>query len=301
MCKWRRLASNRGLRSEPRPLPEISAVCWSPDPPLAAAGASQGGRDLGSPLVSACWGGEGKAFLWVPLDRPLGFPGGTNRKEPTCQHRRHKRSRFDPWAETTLWRRAWQPTPVFLPGESHGQRSLAGYSPWGCRVGHDRSNLACMHALVPYLLPWQAPSFSDSSARFPQSSSISFLESFHILQKVAAAVQRAPPCPPPPRPHPKPLESKLLMWYPINPRYFGSDKTKSVSASPQAPSSESILDFTLNQALVLWQLANGDFLILPFPSNGSISNPNIRKSFLLSQLVTHYVWTQCGLMDSHCV
>ena len=29
------------------------------------------------------------------------------------------------------WRRAWQPTPVFLPGESHGQRSLAGYSPWG--------------------------------------------------------------------------------------------------------------------------------------------------------------------------
>ena len=30
-----------------------------------------------------------------------------------------------------LWRRAWQPTPVFLPGESHGQRSLAGYSPWG--------------------------------------------------------------------------------------------------------------------------------------------------------------------------
>ena len=33
-----------------------------------------------------------------------------------------------PW-----WRRAWQPTPVFLPGESHGQRSLVGYSPWGCK------------------------------------------------------------------------------------------------------------------------------------------------------------------------
>ena len=30
-----------------------------------------------------------------------------------------------------IWRRAWQPTPIFLPGESHGQRSLAGYSPWG--------------------------------------------------------------------------------------------------------------------------------------------------------------------------
>ena len=36
-----------------------------------------------------------------------------------------------------LWRREWQPTPVFLPGESHGQRCLAGYSPWGRRVRHD--------------------------------------------------------------------------------------------------------------------------------------------------------------------
>ena len=40
-----------------------------------------------------------------------------------------KRHRFDPWVRKTPWRRKWQPTPVFLPGESHGQRSLAGYSP----------------------------------------------------------------------------------------------------------------------------------------------------------------------------
>ena len=37
---------------------------------------------------------------------------------------------FDPWVRKISWRRKWQPTPVFLPGESHGQRSLAGYSPW---------------------------------------------------------------------------------------------------------------------------------------------------------------------------
>ena len=39
------------------------------------------------------------------------------------------------WSSITLynWRRAWQPTPVFLPGKFHGQRSLAGYSPWGCK------------------------------------------------------------------------------------------------------------------------------------------------------------------------
>ena len=36
------------------------------------------------------------------------------------------------------WRKKWQPIPVFLPGKSHGQRGLEGYSPWGCkRIGHD--------------------------------------------------------------------------------------------------------------------------------------------------------------------
>ena len=40
------------------------------------------------------------------------------------------RDGFDPWVRKIPWRRAWQPTPVFLPGESHGQRSLVGYSPW---------------------------------------------------------------------------------------------------------------------------------------------------------------------------
>ena len=40
---------------------------------------------------------------------------------------------LDPWGRKTAGRRAWQPTPGFMPGEPHGQRSLAGYSPWGCR------------------------------------------------------------------------------------------------------------------------------------------------------------------------
>ena len=42
-----------------------------------------------------------------------------------------ERCGFDSWARKILWRRAWHPTPVFLPGESHGQRSLVGYSPRG--------------------------------------------------------------------------------------------------------------------------------------------------------------------------
>ena len=38
---------------------------------------------------------------------------------------------LDPWVGQISWSREWQPTPVFLPGEFHGQRRLAGYSPWG--------------------------------------------------------------------------------------------------------------------------------------------------------------------------
>ena len=41
------------------------------------------------------------------------------------------RSVFDSWVGKIPWRKAWQPTPVFLPGEFHGQRSLVGYSLWG--------------------------------------------------------------------------------------------------------------------------------------------------------------------------
>jgi len=44
-----------------------------------------------------------------------------------------KRLGFNPWVGKIPWRRAWQPTPVFLHGESHGQRSLVGYRPWGCK------------------------------------------------------------------------------------------------------------------------------------------------------------------------
>jgi len=58
----------------------------------------------------------------------LGFPGGSVGEEPACKCRRCQRCGFDCRVGNIPWR-AQQPTPVFLPGESHGQRSLAGYSP----------------------------------------------------------------------------------------------------------------------------------------------------------------------------
>ena len=57
-----------------------------------------------------------------------GFAGGASVKEPVCQCRRQKRHRFDPWVRKIPWRKKWQATPVFLPGEAHGQRGL-GHSP----------------------------------------------------------------------------------------------------------------------------------------------------------------------------
>ena len=66
-------------------------------------------------------------------DKPkVHSPGGASGKEPTCQCRRHEM-----WVQSLGQedprRRAWQPTPIFLPGESHGQRSRLGYSPRVCK------------------------------------------------------------------------------------------------------------------------------------------------------------------------
>ena len=77
-----------------------------------------------------------------------GFSGGASAKDPACQCRRFKRCGFGPWVRKISWSgvEAWQPTPVCLPGKSHGQE-LGGLQSMGPqRVGHDQSDLAHMHA-----------------------------------------------------------------------------------------------------------------------------------------------------------
>ena len=66
-------------------------------------------------------------YIYIYLQHLTGCLSG---KESARQWRRH---RFNPWVRKILWRRNWQPTPVFLPGKSHGQRRLVNYSPWGCK------------------------------------------------------------------------------------------------------------------------------------------------------------------------
>ena len=87
-----------------------------------------------------------KNKFFLSVTRSLGFPGGTSSKESTCQCRRRKRCGFNSWVGKIPWRRAGQPTPVFLPGESHGQRSLVGYCSWGHKKS-DMTQRLSLHCL----------------------------------------------------------------------------------------------------------------------------------------------------------
>ena len=78
-------------------------------------------------------------------------------KKSVCQCKRH---RFDPWVGKIPLRGKRQPIPVFLPGKSHGRRSLAGYSAWGCkRVGHGRATTTLYQE---FGVSWQGSSGSVS-------------------------------------------------------------------------------------------------------------------------------------------
>ena len=65
---------------------------------------------------------------------PGGLPGGSVAENLPANAADNS---FSPWVRKILWRREWQPTPVFLPGKSHGQRSLVSYGPWSrkCQIG----------------------------------------------------------------------------------------------------------------------------------------------------------------------
>ena len=86
------------------------------------------------------------------------FPGHLSGKEPSCQCRRF---RFDPWVRKIPWRKEWPPTPGFLPGKSHGQRSLAGYSPRGRKESdttEDSTTTTCgLHSTNSFPLETQPP------------------------------------------------------------------------------------------------------------------------------------------------
>ena len=124
----------------------------------------------------------------VPKDQDasglMGFPGGASGEDPACQCRRQKRCGFDPWVGEIFWRRAWQPTPEFLPGESYGQRSLAGYS-IGSTKSWTRLKQLSMHTcmVVLFLVFWETSILFSIVAVpvFTPTSSVWGFPFLHIL------------------------------------------------------------------------------------------------------------------------
>ena len=100
--------------------------------------------------------------LCDPMDCSLGLPKCLSGKEPTFQGRR---CRFDPWVRKILWRRKWRPTPVFLPGESDGQRSLEGYSPRNCRESDTTGRPSTSDWVLYQLSHWESPRWIGTTAK----------------------------------------------------------------------------------------------------------------------------------------
>ena len=88
-------------------------------------------------FLASCIGEEERFSVGDPPPHSYSFrlPRWLSGKEPACQCRSCRRCGFDPWVRKIPWRRKWQISLVFLPGESHGWRSLAdsGCSPWGLK------------------------------------------------------------------------------------------------------------------------------------------------------------------------
>ena len=125
----------------------------------------------------------------VRLSRKISLPRWLSGQESTCQCRRHKRHQFNPWVRKIPWKRKWQPTPVFLPGKSHGQKSLVDYSSWGHKESDMTEQLStnpCFPTAMQSWSLWQRPTKLKALPLWPfmRSLSIPGLKASHPLFKI---------------------------------------------------------------------------------------------------------------------
>ena len=111
------------------------------------------------------------------LNLRRGLPSWLSGKKFACQHRGHRRRGFDPWIGKIPWRRKWQPIPVFLTGESHEQRSLAGNSPSGHRELDTTEQLSMHTHELEKVQTWEGSkpswlSFSAYEVKWSESRSL---------------------------------------------------------------------------------------------------------------------------------
>ena len=115
------------------------------------------------------------------------LPRWLSGKESTCQYRRHKRCKFDPCVGKIPWKRKWHPTPGFLPGESHRQRRLAVYSPWGCKESDTTELLSYL-----YLAKYLSQNLSSKGGHYDCNISISILLINHYYELFVVIIIRFP-------------------------------------------------------------------------------------------------------------
>ena len=161
------------------------------------------------------------AWRWFPTFTVcLGFPSGSVVKKICLQCKRHRRHGHDPWVGKIPWKRAWQPTPVFLPRESHGQRSLVHYSPRFCRQ-LDKTEatelvlyiyLSVQFSSVTQSCPTLCDHMNCSTPGLPAHHQLPDFTQTHIHQ-VGDAIQPSHPLssPSPPAPNPSQHQS-LFQW-----------------------------------------------------------------------------------------
>ena len=121
---------------------------WSFIIPVLSWNIIQGGNLASRHPVFNAWTGNLPIYFINMCVCIYMLPWWFSGKESACQCRKHKRCRFDPWVWKISWRRAWQPTPVFFPGESLWMEEPGGLQSIGLqRVGHNWSNLLHMNDL----------------------------------------------------------------------------------------------------------------------------------------------------------
>ena len=155
LCPWDFPGKNTGVGCHFL-LQEEKLVCHKSRLGRTKSKASVHGLSLEGALQES-WFGTSFCFLPSVLGLTCihywqGFPSGAAGKESTYQCRRHRRLGFNSLRWEDPWREKWQPTPVFLPEKSHGQRSLAGYSPWGRKESDNAEQLSAAH--YGYVCKW---------------------------------------------------------------------------------------------------------------------------------------------------
>ena len=119
-----------------------------------------------------------------------GIPKWLSSKESACQFRRHRRREFDPWVGKIAWRKGWQPTPIFLPGKFHGQRTWWATVHEVTKSWTRLSHWAHVHVYISVLVAQSCLTLCDTLDYSPQDYSIHRILQARMMEWVAISFSK---------------------------------------------------------------------------------------------------------------